>query len=104
MPHHRPYNHGMSKKTRRRKDEQRAKTQARRITVGKVVRLALKSLLFAVVASLLLVGLDAIGVPGLTNTWVQIGVLIVMYALSYPFLMSEFRAASYRGEEGREAT
>lgn len=89
----------MSKKTRKRKRQRRAERAARRITVGKIARLALKSVLFAVVASLAMVLLDALGVPGLDRIWVQGGAIVVLYLLAYPVLMSEFRKGAYLESE-----
>ena len=63
----------MSKKTQKRKAERRARQQARQLTVG---------------------------VPGLRSFWIQGGVIVGLYLLAYPFLMSEFRAARYR--DGKE--
>ena len=90
----------MSKKNRSRKQAKVAEASARKLTVGKVVRLLLKSLLFAVLASVLLVVLDVLGVPGLTNPWIQGIAIVVLYLIAYPFLMSEFRAGSTRADDG----
>lgn len=81
----------MSKKSRERKELRRAQEQARRLTTGKVLRLLLKSLLFAVAVSLVVGLASALGVPGLETFWVQALVVLGLYALAYPVLMSEFR-------------
>lgn len=81
----------MSKKNRRRKVERRTLEEARRITVGKIVRLLLKSLGFAILLTLVVMVLQALHVAAVRNFWVQMGMVLVAYLLIYPVLMSEFR-------------
>lgn len=81
----------MSKATKQRKDDSRAALDARRLTPGKVVRLVLKTLAFAMLVSLLITLLSALGVPVLEHFWLQLLVMLGVYLLAYPFLMSEFR-------------
>ncbi len=81
----------MSKANKQRKADSRAVLEARRLTPGKVLRLVLKTLAFAVLVSLLVTLLSALGVPVLANFWLQLPVMLVVYVLAYPFLMSEFR-------------
>ena len=81
----------MSNRTKQRKADSRAAVEARRLTPGKVVRLVLKTLAFAVLVSLLVTVLSALGVPVLQNFWLQLAVMLVVYIVAYPFLMSEFR-------------
>jgi len=81
----------MSNRTKQRKADSRAVLEARRLTPGKVVRLVLKTLAFALLVSLLVTVLSALGVPVLENFWLQLAVMLVVYILAYPFLMSEFR-------------
>lgn len=82
----------MSKTTKQRKADSRAALEARRLTPGKVFRLVLKTLAFALLVSLLITLLSALGVPVLERFWVQLAVMLVVYIVAYPFLMSEFRA------------
>ncbi len=86
----------MSKSTKQRKVDAKAVADARRFTPGKMFRLVLKSLGFAVLVSLLVSLLGAFGLPVLENIWLQLAVMVVVYVLAYPFLMSEFRPK--RGE------
>lgn len=81
----------MSKGNKQRKVDSRAALEARRLTPGKVLRLVLKTLGFAILVSLLVTLLSAAGVPVLENFWLQLVVMLVVYVLAYPFLMSEFR-------------
>jgi len=81
----------MSNRTKQRKADSQAAVEARRLTPGKVVRLVLKTLAFALLVSLLVTVLSALGVPVLENFWLQLAVMLVVYILAYPFLMSEFR-------------
>lgn len=81
----------MAKQKKQNKAEKRALEEARKFTLGKVLRLLLKSLVFAIIVSLLIALLSALGIPVLENTWVQLGIMLVVYFLAYPFLMSEFR-------------
>lgn len=81
----------MSNRTKQRKADSRAAVEARRLTPGKVVRLVLKTLAFALLVSLLVTVLSALGVPVLENFWLQLAVMLVVYIVAYPFLMSEFR-------------
>lgn len=81
----------MSKANKKRKADSRAVLEARRLTPGKVLRLVLKTLAFAVLVSLLVTLLSALGVPVLQNFWLQLPVMLVVYVLAYPSLMSEFR-------------
>lgn len=82
----------MSKGNKQRKVDSRAALEARRLTPGKVLRLVLKTLGFAILVSLLVTLLSAAGVPVLENFWLQLAVMLVVYVLAYPFLMSEFRS------------
>lgn len=86
----------MSKSTKQRKVDAKAVADARRFTPGKMFRLVLKSLGFAVLVSLLVSLLGAFGLPVFENIWLQLAVMVVVYVLAYPFLMSEFRPK--RGE------
>lgn len=81
----------MSKKSKERKLEQRAVGAARQITPGKMLRLLLKSLLFSLVVVVIMVGLNLLGINAFQNFWVQLAVMVVIYALAYPYLMREFR-------------
>jgi hypothetical protein len=81
----------MSKSNKQRKEDARALTDARKLTWGKVLRLVLKSLLFAVVVAVLIEVLARLGVPVKTSIWYQYGLVFIVYIVAYPFLMSEFR-------------
>lgn len=90
----------MSKSSQRRKAEQRAREEARRVTPGKVLRLFLKSVVFAVLVSLLVIVLTVLRMPGLGNVWVQMALVFGAYLLAYPLLMSEFRPRRRREDQG----
>ena len=81
----------MSKTTKQRKVDAKALAEARKLTPGKVLRLVLKSLGFAILVSLLIALLSALGVPVLEYFWLQLVVMLGVYILAYPFLMREFR-------------
>ena len=81
----------MSKTTKQRKVDAKALAEARRLTPGKVLRLVLKSLGFAILVSLLVALLSALGIPVLESFWLQLAVMLVVYIAAYPFLMREFR-------------
>lgn len=85
----------MSKKSQLRKREARARERARELTFGKMLRLLLKSLAFAVLVTMALVLLEFLGVPGMDNRWLQIGLMVAVYLLAYPVLMREFRPSTY---------
>jgi membrane protein implicated in regulation of membrane protease activity len=81
----------MSKRKREEKLERTAVTEARKITPGKMIRLLLKSLLFSLLVVAVMVGLNLLGIPAFQNFWIQLGVMVVIYVVAYPFLMREFR-------------
>ena len=80
----------MSKRKQARKAV-RERAEARKMTSGKLLRLIGKSMLFAVIVSFIILGLNLAGVPAFGNFYVQLDVMFVVYVLAYPFLMSEFR-------------
>lgn len=92
----------MSKKNQQRKAERRSLEEARRITVGKMVRLLLKSLGFAILLTVLVMILQALHVPAVRNFWVQMGMVFAAYLLVYPVLMSEFRPSKKKGRRAEE--
>jgi Ca2+/Na+ antiporter len=81
----------MSKRKKEHKQGQIALADARKITPGKMLRLLLKSLLFSLLVVLLMVGLNFVGIPAFQNFWIQLLVMVVVYAVAYPYLMREFR-------------
>jgi uncharacterized membrane protein len=93
----------MSKKNQRRKAERRSVEEARKITVGKMVRLLLKSLVFAILLTAVVMILTMLGVPGLGQFWVQMLLVFGAYLLVYPILMSEFRPSKKRKGAEEEA-
>jgi Ca2+/Na+ antiporter len=92
----------MSKKNKERKLEQRATEEARQITPGKMIRLLLKSLLFSLVVVVIMVGLNLLGIKAFQNFWIQLAVMVVIYAIAYPYLMREFRAKKTKGGKRKE--
>jgi Ca2+/Na+ antiporter len=81
----------MSKRKKEQKLERAALEDARKITPGKMIRLLLKSLLFSLLVVVVMVGLSLLGINAFQNFWVQLGVMVVIYIIAYPFLMREFR-------------
>ena len=81
----------MSKIKKQRKLDQRALEDARKITLPKMLRLILKSMLFSLIVLGLMLLLNALGIPAFKNMWVQIAVMLVVYMVAYPFLIREFR-------------
>jgi membrane protein YdbS with pleckstrin-like domain len=92
----------MSKRKQQQKLERDAVEKARQLTVGKIVRLILKSLVFAMLVAALIVGLSLLGVPWLMNTWAQLAIMIVVYLFAYPYLMREFRPEMYLKRQKKE--
>lgn len=81
----------MSKAKKQRKLESRATQDARKITLPKMLRLILKSMLFSLVVLGIMLLLNLLGVPAFKNLWIQVAVMLVVYFVAYPFLMREFR-------------
>jgi Ca2+/Na+ antiporter len=81
----------MSKRKKEQKLEKAALEDARKLTLGKMLRLLLKSLLFSLLVVLLMTGLAFVGIPAFQNFWIQIAVMVVVYVVAYPYLMREFR-------------
>lgn len=93
----------MSKKQKERKAERREREAARALTGGKLLRLLLKSVAFAVAVSLLVLGVNLIGIPGFDRPWVQMILVLGAYLVAYPYLMREFRPPRpRRGSAGRD--
>jgi hypothetical protein len=83
----------MSKKAKKRKAQ--AVAEARRLTSGKVLRLVGKTLLFALLITILFGIANALGVPGTDSALVQIGAMALFFVLFYRFIYSEFRPQNY---------
>lgn len=81
----------MSKRNKEQRLKLKAAQEARRLTVGKVLRLVLKMFVFAILASLVVSLATAAGVPGFERSWVPIVVMLLLYIPAYPIVMSEFR-------------
>ena len=81
----------VGKKKKLKKLYQRQLEQARKPTLGKMLRLLLKTfLLFSAVLILMSVGI-AYGLELLKNWWAQLAVYAVVYIVFQPWLMREFR-------------
>ena len=89
----------MSKRNRERKLEQRAVEQARKVTLGKMVRLFVKSVALAVAFVVVVTLLNVVGVPYLDRLWGQLLVLALLWLLAYPLLMRDFRPRTYLKDE-----
>ncbi|MCY4354107.1 MAG: hypothetical protein OXC09_04875 [Truepera sp.] len=85
----------MSQRNRERRSERKAIERARKITVGKMVRLFVKSVLLAVGFVLIVTLLNALGVPYLDRLWGQLVVLGLLWIVTYPLLMRDFRPRTY---------
>lgn len=85
----------MSKRNRERRSERKAIERARKITVGKMVRLFVKSVLLAAGFVLIVTLLNALGVPYLDRLWGQLAVLGLLWIVAYPLLMRDFRPRTY---------
>jgi cation transport ATPase len=88
----------MSKKNKERKLEAKAASEARQITPGKMIRLLLKSLLFSVIVVVVMLALNLLGINAFQNFWIQLGVMVVIYAIAYPYLLREFRVRKVKGK------
>jgi len=82
----------MSKTKKHRKAMKRARMEARKITPMKLLRLALKTLLFAVVIASLITVMLLLGVAVVEERWFQLLFMAVCYVIAFPFVFSEFRA------------
>ena len=71
--------------------EAKAQAEARKLTGPKLLRLTLKSLGFALLVSVILLGLSLAGVSVFQRPLVQFGVMLLVYLVAFPYLMSEFR-------------
>lgn len=85
----------MSKKAKRQKQQAQALAAARKLTPGKVLRLTGKTLLFALLLTVLFGVANALDVPGADSAFVQIGAMALLFVLFYRFIYSEFRPQSY---------
>ena len=82
----------MSKRSRKqRKAVQAESKEARRLTAGKLLRLFLKSLAFALLVALVVMVLELVGLSVTQNFWLQLLIMLAVYVPFYPFIMSEFR-------------
>jgi len=81
----------MSKASKKAKAERKAMTNARKITPQKLFRLVLKSLGFAILVAVIMILLNYFRLPFADAPWLQFVVMIIVYIIAYPFLMSEFR-------------
>ncbi len=82
----------MSKRSRKqRKASQAESKEARRVTAGKLFRLFLKSLVFALLVALVVMVLELVGLSATQNFWMQLLIMLAVYIPFYPFIMSEFR-------------
>ena len=82
----------MSKRSRKqRKASQVESKEARRLTAGKLFRLFLKSLGFALIVALIVFVLELLNVSVTQNFWFQLLIMLAVYIPFYPFIMSEFR-------------
>ena len=82
----------MSKSKKQRKAVKRARIQARKITPAKLLRLALKTLLFSVFVAVLVAVLIALDVALVEERWFQLLLMAVCYVGAFPYVFSEFRA------------
>lgn len=85
----------MSKRKKERKELLKATEEARKMTAGKLFRLFLKSILFAILVGIVFTILTVFDVPWIDRWYVQFGLILLVYILAYPFLMSEFRPKTY---------
>lgn len=92
----------MSKKRQRRKAERRSAEEARKITPGKMVRLLLKLVAFAILLTAVVKLFMVLGVAGLGKPWARVVLVFGTYLLAYPVLMSEFRPGRKRRGTGEE--
>lgn len=88
----------MSKKNKERKLGRQAASKARQVTPGKMIRLLLKSLLFSVIVVVVMLALNLLGINAFQNFWVQLIVMVIIYALAYPYLIREFRVKKVKSE------
>ena len=81
----------MSNANKKNKARRREIEEARQLTGGKLLRLTLKSAVFAMFVAAIIVGLGLLGLPYSNSLWFQFGVMFTVYLIASPFLMSEFR-------------
>lgn len=61
------------------------------LTANKLLRLGLKSMVFALIVSTLVTLLGLLNIAFFKTLWFQVGTMLVVYLLAYPYLMREFR-------------
>lgn len=76
--------------------EAKALAEARKLTGPKLLRLTLKSMLFAVLVSAIVMGLSLAGVTMLQRPFIQFGIMGLVYLVAFPYLMSEFRPLKHK--------
>lgn len=81
----------MSKSKKQRKARKRAQIQARRITPAKLLRLALKTLLFALVVSSVLTVMVVLDIAIVEALWFRFVLMVAGFAVAFPYVFSEFR-------------
>lgn len=97
-----PYNEGMAKRSRKqRKAAQAESKEARRVTAGKLFRLFLKSLMFALLVALVVMVLELVGLSVTQNFWLQLLIMLAVYIPFYPFIMREFRPKNAARESAK---
>ncbi len=78
-------------KAKKLSKEQQEIIEAKKVTPKKLLRLVLKSVVAATIVAGLMVLLATLGVPVLSNLWIQFAVMVVVYLIIFPYLTSEFR-------------
>ena len=89
------YNQDMAENKSGKQVEKTAVKTAGQPTLGKMVRLFLKSLILALIFVILISILSALGVPYLDTIWGKVIVLGVLWVIAYPRIMREFRPSTY---------
>ncbi|MEM7736249.1 MAG: hypothetical protein AAF267_10705 [Deinococcota bacterium] len=84
----------MSKKKKQRKAQKKARAQALKLTPGKLIRLTVKSIVFAVLVSGLIAVLLLFDVDLIQQRWAQLTLMAVCYIAAFPVVFSEFRPKS----------
>lgn len=84
------------KLSKEQQKEQQEAIEAKKVTPIKLVRLVLKSVVAATIVAGLMVLLATLGVPVLSNLWIQFAVMLVVYLVIFPYLTSEFRPKKVR--------
>lgn len=82
----------MSKARKDAKKHRQAVEEAKKVTTGKILRIALKVFILSILFTFALALAEAyLGWKITNNIWVQAGLMLIIVIVAQPFIMREFR-------------